>query len=1429
MNTYILQFRFVIVTLLLLLAAFQPCAYHPPREPDIKPIVTIPRETDLDGSRVDDKIEEAIARIKTAMKSDVLSTTGKKQLAAQLNQRIPIELVFEKRITQNQIDVFLAAGGAFDHIFTHVSYGWTGKMPLERISSLPAQMGASLLGVVGSKLARQHMDEAGYTGRVRPHVWDLGYDGDSSGDDRITIAIIDDGVDGTHADLAGRQEYWKDWTSDNHFTAQDYGHHGSHVAGIALGSGASSGVSPTSISYSQHGEMPSSAGSFSPSPIHIPSSVGTITTWTSTMIWETGGGIASRIGHLNSNSTPSWGLVGSTVSGTGTPLVKTTSSQGNPGPSGTNRWSAYPTKQSGTGTPEYVVNNTVTYAGPGDGYNTFRGVAPDCNWAGMKVFTDAGTGNTLDIGEGIDDAVAQRITHKIKVVNMSLGVTGSPGINTTVRNKVNTAAANGLVMVISAGNSGADGAGSVGESSDPGRAHYCIMVAASADDNQLTSYSSHGFYAPGDSNAGDQDTKPDIVAPGGSTSYESNIMSIDSNTSDSGETGGMGYADQVADDYYNIQGTSMASPYVAGCAALVIDAMQNDGETWDFTGGDALADVLKTKMFLLMTATELNSAREAGLSEDPVLGRGNKDHNEGWGMINTDAAIMAAAGTLYDFTQATDTFGSNPSDKRCWARKVVLQVGNNLVADLTVPVGGDFDMYLFDDSPDTYGNPVILISSVYTGLGTDESLFHTPSSNRIAYLVIKRVSGSGTWTLNGTPSGPTPTHTYTPTQTYTPTNTHTYTPTFTPTPIGQVCASVVAPQDGDRIDGNGVSIKGLPDTNHANVGQVQFQYSLTGQNNWQNIGAADTTYPYYTHWNVSGLTQDVVYDLRAVAQNTGAQDCANPPVITVTIDHTGTRDFLENLSGDEQTKVIGVSSSVDNDIWIANQTSQHAVRLQLPASSLGSDDTLTMKFLESADYAADHRDTSKVYSYGNLDGYIQITLGSETLSGPATIRFEYPDGSNEEALMVYRYDSGLGKWRPLTGRTISLLNNRVEGQTTSFSSFALLEGIHPSKSSIDGWNIVGFPGITHKTTPLELFGDDIANTVYFLTYDEAARNYVDATSLSPGRGYIIWTRPAVTLDAYGSKDYDTTKQVSLSFTAGANQGFNFVSNPYTATVDWDTQVARNNVRNQFWTWDGTQYQYWIGGGGGTLGSGQIPPWTGFWVEALNNTSPSITFTRPVSSKPVLSTQTTDNPLTHPTVDHWRLQLSLTCGDLIDENNYIGTSPISDSGPDDFDVKELGTLLDDYILLYFMHPEWNDPGSYKYAQDVRSPSDSQYEWTMEVDSTQPGSIATLSWPNINQIPPEWQFSLRDNSTGIETVLRGLGLYTFALADGTSTLTITAQRVYIPSAGDLNEDGRVTYADLFLLSRQWQSTSSKADFNNDRQVDGNDLLLLIENWH
>lgn len=182
---------------------------------------------------------------------------------------------------------------------------------------------------------------------------------------------------------------------------------------------------------------------------------------------------------------------------------------------------------------------------------TFRGVAPEADLFAARVLDANGNGDDSWIIDGIEWCVAQGVD----VISMSIGtLEGSDGLD-ALSLAVNNAVAAGVVTVVAAGNSG-DAPESVGS---PGAATGAITVGAAAEwsapPNAGASRHSDGVYlAPFSSRGptvGGATTKPDVVGPG--------------------VTVAAAMAGTTA-TYVTYSGTSMATPFVAGTAALALQA-----------------------------------------------------------------------------------------------------------------------------------------------------------------------------------------------------------------------------------------------------------------------------------------------------------------------------------------------------------------------------------------------------------------------------------------------------------------------------------------------------------------------------------------------------------------------------------------------------------------------------------------------------------------------------------------------------------------------------------------------------------------------------------------------------------------------------------------------------------------------------------------
>jgi subtilisin family serine protease len=690
-----------------------------PPPPAVPPEPLPASELDRDGNKLDDAIDAAL-----------VSTNAAPGTSASLDDAIRVSVFLEAPVTKADVSAFQARGGSVRRFYKKLAYGFQGTLARRAALATAEALGDRLRLIEGDRAISPHLDEATRTGRVRP-VWAPGFAGPGfQGSATTTIAIIDTGIDDTHTDLAGRLVLFRDLTTDDADEAEDFRGHGTHVAGIALGTGASFEGSSNTLRYTNSGDVTGlGAGAFFPSPIHLPAAP---LTFTSVATWN---GAMSGMHELISRTQPPSGntIVTTPLAAVSRPHTETLSFT----PDASLQYLVAVASLPG-GVTTYAAANAVTnYPAVGDGFATLRGVAAGSRWAAYKVFTRTGNGSSLDTLFALDELADIAAANDIKVANMSLGLTGSGVEFTTLRAFANALVDSGIVTCVSAGNEG-----SAGIISDPGRAARVLTVGATNDVNQLTDYTSRGFTPTG---VGDG-PKPDVLAPGGSAA-RSMILAADSNDSDANAPT---FADAQANDYTNLQGTSMAAPFAAGAAALVIEALESTGVSWSWSSG---AQPLLVKMLLAASATETNTPRQDNVN-NPTLGRlaAPKDLEEGYGLMNPDAAVEAVRLALGSgFTGATS---GALTDRRAWGRSFSVTSGQEVSLNLAITGAADFDVYVYSASPAANGDPVIEAGSANAGAGVAETVSFVPSSSGTRYLMVKRVSGSGSFTLtSGTTCG----------------------------------------------------------------------------------------------------------------------------------------------------------------------------------------------------------------------------------------------------------------------------------------------------------------------------------------------------------------------------------------------------------------------------------------------------------------------------------------------------------------------------------------------------------------------------------------------------------------------------------------------------------------------------------------------------
>ncbi|MBH9552521.1 S8 family peptidase [Inhella gelatinilytica] len=371
----------------------------------------------------------------------------------------------------------------------------------------------------------------------------------------------------------------------------------------------------------------------------------------------------------------------------------------------------------GTGSPAsnsswHGTHVAGTIAAKGNNSAGVIGVAFNAKIQPLRVLGKCG-GYTSDIADamiwasgGTVSGVPANATPS-KVLNLSLG--GSGACDTTSQNAINSARSRGATVVVAAGNDNMNVS-----NASPANCSGVIAVAAVGPTGGRASYSNYG-------------TLIDVAAPGGemSTGSANGIYS----------TLNAGTKAPGTENYAYYQGTSMATPHVAGVAALLYEKKPT------------------------ITPDEVESTLKTTARAFPATCSGC-----GTGIINADAAVTAVMGggttpppaTTMNETESNNTTGtanlvstsgitvngslSSTTDTDYF--RVNLPAGKTLTSVLN---GGtkDYDLYVYNSAGTQIGSST-------NGAGSTDtvSVTNTGTTTIARYVRVKYYSGgTGTYTL----------------------------------------------------------------------------------------------------------------------------------------------------------------------------------------------------------------------------------------------------------------------------------------------------------------------------------------------------------------------------------------------------------------------------------------------------------------------------------------------------------------------------------------------------------------------------------------------------------------------------------------------------------------------------------------------------------
>jgi subtilisin family serine protease len=333
---------------------------------------------------------------------------------------------------------------------------------------------------------------------------------------------------------------------------------------------------------------------------------------------------------------------------------------------------------------------------------TAYGVAKGATLVAVRVLNCAGSGTTTQIVGGINWVTANAI--KPAVANMSLG---GAGVQTSINNAVANSIASGVTYAIAAGNSSSNAC-----NFSPALVPTAITVGATQSNDARASFSNFGtcldLFAPGVS----------ITAPWFSSNTATNTIS----------------------------GTSMASPHVAGVAALVASA----NPTWS---------PAQVRNELVADATPNVVTNPGSGSPNLLLFVDNGTGGPPPGTTVFSDTFESANGW------ATNGGGGDTAATGQWERGdpqatssggVSLQLGNAVSGSNTLVTGaaagtsaGTNDV---DGGATTIRSPLISLPSSGTlTLSFSWYLAHLNNSSSADYFRVSVVSGSSTTVISTTP------------------------------------------------------------------------------------------------------------------------------------------------------------------------------------------------------------------------------------------------------------------------------------------------------------------------------------------------------------------------------------------------------------------------------------------------------------------------------------------------------------------------------------------------------------------------------------------------------------------------------------------------------------------------------------------------------
>tara|TARA_R110002124_G_scaffold286675_2_gene468236 strand:- start:11883 stop:17900 length:6018 start_codon:yes stop_codon:yes gene_type:complete len=404
---------------------------------------------------------------------------------------------------------------------------------------------------------------------------------------------------------------------------------------------------------------------------------------------------------------------------------------------------------------------------------------------------------------------------------------------------------------------------------------------------------------------------------------------------------------------------------------------------------------------------------------------------------------------------------------------------------------------------------------------------------------------------------------------------------------------------------------------------------------------------------------------------------------------------------------------------------------------------------------------------GNLD---ELRIWNEVRTEPEIQEnmFQKLRGNEDNLVVYYPFDEQIGSiaYDASTPSYNAELKGGVTQSTVTHPYGTIITGS-------EGWRMMSAPvGNTSYGSLLDTLwtqgftgADGTSGNPSVLTWSESSNSFTSISNATDvpaaGSGFLVYVYNDDNYDGTGDGfpkviKTDSTQRSgsvspSLSFTdsgSAVNDGWNFVGNPYGATIDWDisTGMTATNLDASFYVWSDLAGAYlsW-NGATGTFGGGEIAPWQGFWVKA-NAASPALSLNDKIRS---------GGGVLRKKAPVSQLGFALTDG-AMSSQTIMMFDERAEISKDGLDAYKLQSLNAEYLSLFTKL----DDGSTLDINALPTSFMTSISIPLDFETHEMNGEYELSW-NPSNLPDDVTLLLFNSETGKEIDLSEASSYSFKI--------------------------------------------------------------------